>query len=275
MPVITLTSDYGTVDHRVASIKGKLLSLNEDVKMVDITHNILSYNLLQTAYIVRSSYKDFPKGSIHIISVDSFYHKDRKNLLFKIDGHYFITADNGLMTLIFFDLMPESVYEITLNNRFDDVVTFTSTDIFVPVAVHIYNGGVPEVIGRSISKVKELSFPNTFFKAKEKMIIGEVMYVDNFGNVISNITRKIFESTAANFKSYTIKFRNILLTRIYNQYTDIVTDWENEHDAHGKPAIIFNDNNLLELTIYKGSLHNGANSLFGMNIGEKIYIEFE
>jgi S-adenosylmethionine hydrolase len=78
MSVITLTSDYGLVDHRVASIKGKILSWSEDVKVVDITHNIMAYNLLQTAYIVRNAYKFFPEGSIHIISVDSFHHRSRK-----------------------------------------------------------------------------------------------------------------------------------------------------------------------------------------------------
>ena len=146
MPVITLTSDYGLVDHRVASIKGKILSWSEEVKVVDITHNIMAYNLLQTAYIVRNAYKFFPEGSIHIISVDSFHHKHRKNIIIKIDGHYFICADNGIISLMFFDIKPESIYEITLNNRFDDQVSFPSTDIFVPAAMHIYKGGLPEVI---------------------------------------------------------------------------------------------------------------------------------
>ena len=106
MPVITLTSDYGLVDHRVASIKGKILSWSEEVKVVDITHNIMAYNLLQTAYIVRNAYKFFPEGSIHIISVDSFHHKHRKNIIIKIDGHYFICADNGIISLMFFDIKP-------------------------------------------------------------------------------------------------------------------------------------------------------------------------
>lgn len=119
MPIITLTSDYGNLDHRVSAIKGSILQLNPDARIIDITHEIGAYNLIQTAYILRNAYAHFPKESVHIVSVDSFFHKDRKNLLVKMDGHYFITADNGLMSLTFFDQKPEAIYEITINNRFE------------------------------------------------------------------------------------------------------------------------------------------------------------
>jgi S-adenosylmethionine hydrolase len=275
MAVITLTSDYGLVDHRVASMKGKILSWSEEVKAVDITHDITPYNLLQTAYIVRNAYKFFPEGSIHIICVDSFYSKARKNILTKIDGHYFISADNGITSLMFFDIKPEAIYEITLNNRFDDKVVFPATDIFVPSAMHLYKGGLPEVIGRKIKTIKEVSFPRAIYNEAEKMIIGEVMYIDNFGNVVSNIGRKFFEKHASVSKNFTVKFRNIVLSKISDQYTDIVADWNREQESHGKSSVIFNDADLLEVTIYKGNLTNGASSLFGLSTGEKIFIEFE
>ncbi|WP_312818675.1 SAM hydrolase/SAM-dependent halogenase family protein [Kaistella carnis] len=275
MSVITFTSDYGLVDHRVASVKGKILTLNEQATIVDITHNIQAYNLLQTAYIVRNSYSYFPKGTVHIISVDSFYTKERKCILYKADGHYFIAADNGVLSLIFYDIKPEEVYEITLNNRFDDEVTFTSTDIFAPVAVHLQNGGLPEVIGRKFNTPKQLSFPRAVFNESEKIIIGEIMYIDNFGNVVSNITRKFLEKSGLGFQSFIVKFRNLALTRIYNQYTDLVQDWTIEHEFHGKAAAVFNDAGLLELTIYKGHRESGARTLFGLKVGESIYIEFQ
>lgn len=275
MAVITLTSDYGLVDHRVPSIKGKILSWSEEVKVVDITHNIAAYNLLQTAYIVRNAYKFFPEGSIHIVAVDSFYNKNRKNILAKIDGHYFICADNGITNLMFFDIKPEYIYEITLNNRFDDKVIFPATEIFVPAAMHLYKGGLPEVIGRKIKSIKDVSFPRAIYNENEKMIVGEVMYVDNFGNVVSNISRKFFDKYASVSEKYTVKFRNIVVSKILDQYTDIVTDWEREPESHGKSSVIFNDTDLLEITIYKGSVLNGASTLFGMSTGEKIYVEFE
>jgi len=274
MAIITFTSDYGLVDHRVASVKGKILSLNEEINIIDISHQIQAYNLLQTAYIVRNSYSFFPKGTVHIISVDSFFTKDRKAILYKANGHFFIAADNGLLSLIFFDIKPESVYEITLNNRFDDEVSFTSTDIFAPVAVHLHNGGLPEVIGRKFKSPKQLSFPRPVFNENEKMIMGEIMYIDNFGNVISNITRNFFEKNSVDYEGFLVKFRNLALTKIYNRYTDFVHDWSKEHEYHGKSAAIFNDEGLLELTIYKGNSLNGAKTLFGLKVGESIYVEF-
>ncbi|MCQ4034475.1 SAM hydrolase/SAM-dependent halogenase family protein [Kaistella montana] len=274
MSIITFTSDYGLVDHRVPSVKGKILSLNENVNIVDISHEIQAYNLLQTAYIVRNAYSFFPKGTVHIIAVDSFYTKDRKCILYKADGHYFIAADNGVLSLIFYDIKPEAVYEITFNNRFDDEVNFTSTDIFAPAAVHLKNGGLPEVIGRKYKHPKQLSFPRAVYNESEKMIIGEIMYIDNFGNVISNISKKFFEKNGVGYENFIVKFRNLALTRIYNQYTEFVNDWQNEHEYHGKSVAIFNDAGLLELTIYKGNSQNGAKTLFGMKVGESIYIEF-
>ena len=274
MSIITFTSDYGLVDHRVPSVKGKILSLNENVKIADISHEIQAYNLLQTAYIVRNAYSFFPKGTVHIIAVDSFYTKDRKCILYQADGHYFIAADNGVLSLIFYDIKPEAVYEITFNNRFDDEVNFTSTDIFAPAAVHLKNGGLPEVIGRKYKTPKQLSFPRPVFNESEKMIIGEIMYIDNFGNVISNISKKFFEKTGVGYENFIVKFRNLALSRIYNQYTEFISDWQNEHEYHGKSVAIFNDAGLLELTIYKGNSQNGAKTLFGMKVGESIYIEF-
>ncbi|AZB11169.1 hypothetical protein EG344_21205 [Chryseobacterium sp. G0162] len=274
MSIITLTSDFGNLDYRVAAVKGKILSLNPEVNIIDITHDIQAFNLIQTSYIVRNAYKYFPKGSIHILCVDSFYHKSRRNILYKADGSYFLAADNGLLSLIFFDIKPEAIYEITLNNRFDDIINFTSTDIFVPAAVHLANGGLPEVIGRKIDSVKQLMFPRAVYNESEGMIIGEVTYIDNFGNIISNINQDFFENISKGYNGFTIKFRNLSLSRIFSSHTEVVSDWERETEFHGQSAAIFNDSQLLELTIYKGSKKNGAKSLFGLNVGENIYIEF-
>lgn len=277
MAIITLTSDYGNVDHRVAAIKGSIMSLNSEIHIVDITHEIDAYNLKQAAYIVRNAYNYFPPESVHIVSVDSFYRKEVKNILYKANGHYFIAADNGILGLILYDIKPEAVYEITLNNRFDDKVNFTSTDIFVPAAVHLCNGGLPEVIGRPFDTPVEVKMPRAVHNPSENMIIGEVMYIDNFGNIVSNISRKFFEDTyiKTNAERYTIKFRNLILSTIHSQYTDFIPDWSREREFHGKSVAIFNDVGLLELSIYKGNRQNGARTLFGMNVGEKIYIEFE
>lgn len=273
MPVITLTSDYGLTDYRVAAIKGSILSLNENAVIADISHEIEAFNLLQTAYIVRNAYPYFPKNSVHILSVDCFYRKDVRSLVCKADGQYFVTSDNGLLSLILFDINPEAIYEITLN-RFDEQMKSATTDIFVPAAVHLANGGLPEVIGRKIDDPKEISFPRAVFSTAEEMIIGEVMYIDNFGNLVSNISKKFFMKNMKGYSSFVVKFRNLALTSIFNHHTEFVPDWSCEREYHGKSVAIFNEEGLLELSIYKGSRENGAKTLFGMNVGEKIYIEF-
>ena len=274
MPIITLTTDFGTTDGKVACIKGCILSMQPDASIVDISHDIEPYNLTQTGYIVKNAYSHFPKGSIHIISVDSFHHKDRKFLVCKADGHYFIMADNGLLSLILYDIKPESIHEITLNNRFDDVVNFTSTDIFVPVAVHLYKGGIPEIIGREIKQIKEITYPKPYFNENEKILIGEVVYIDHFGNAVSNISKEIFEQYFLAFKDFNVKFRGFSTKKIVKKYTDIIPDWEKESSFHGKELALFNEADLLEIAIYKGSKASGASALMGLNIGEKIYVEF-
>ena len=107
------------------------------------------------------------------------------------------------------------------------------------------------------------------------MIIGEVMYVDNFGNVVSNISKSFFENCGIGSEKFIIKFRNLALSRIYNRYTELVGNWQKEHEYHGKSAAIFNDAGLLELTIYKGNANSGAKTLFGLKVGENIFIEFQ
>jgi S-adenosylmethionine hydrolase len=97
--------------------------------------------------------------------------------------------------------------------------------------MHIYKGGLPEVIGRKIKTIKDISFPKAIYNEAEKMIVGEVMYIDNFGNVVSNISRKFFEKYAAINGEFTVKFRNIVLTKIMEQYTDVVTDWNRNRNS--------------------------------------------
>lgn len=275
MPVITLTSDYGLTDYRISAIKGKILSLNENINIVDISHEIQAYNLAQTSYIIRNAYEYFPDGTVHIIAVDSFFAKQRKAVLYKFSNQYFIAADNGLLSLVFFDRKPEAIYEITLNNRFDDVVNFPVTDIFVPAAAHLLNGGVPEVIGRKYNEPKQIKFPNPTMNPTGKMMVGEVLYVDHFGNLITNISKSFFEEKMINFKKFKIRARDITFHKIHTFYTDVVTDWERESESMGKEIAIFNEAGLLELSVYKGSKNNGANSLYGMNPRDSVYIEFE
>ncbi len=275
MSIISLTSDYGLTDYRVAAMKGCILAAKEDVKIVDISHQIEAYNLAHTAYLVKNTYRHFPKGSVHIIAVDSFYSKHRKSLLYKANEQYFIAADNGVLSLIFDDIKPEGIFEITMNNRFDDQVASTVTDIFIPIAIHLTNGGLPEVIGRKIKTVTHIKHLQPNFNSGEKMIVGNVLYIDHFGNVVTNISKTFFEKENLNFQNFKIIIRKVALSTIFNSYTEVVSNWENEQSFHGKAYALFNEAGYLEIAIYKGSKNNGAQTLLGLDYNEKIYIEFE
>ena len=273
MSIITLTTDLGTKDHKVASIKGSILSLEKNVPIVDITHHIEPHDIIQTAYIVRNSYSHFPKGSIHMIAVDCFYHKDRKFLVLEANGHYFIMPDNGLFSLIFPEIKPEKIYEISHNASDDDRI-FTPIDIFVPVAVHLYKGNDIKLIGKQIKSIKEVVFPKPNYNEAQKMIAGEIVYIDHFGNAVSNISKEIFEKYLSGNQNFTVKFRECSMKNIVKKHTDIITDWEKENFFLAKELALFNEADLLEIAMYKGSKTNGAAPLMGLNIGEKIYVEF-
>ena len=273
MSIITLTTDLGTKDHKIASIKGSILSLEKNVPIVDITHHIEPHDIIQTAYIVRNSYSHFPKGSIHMIAVDCFYHKDRKFLVLEANGHYFIMPDNGLFSLIFPEIKPEKIYEIS-HKASDDARIFTPIDIFVPVAVHLYKGNEAKLIGKQIKNIKEVVFPKPNYNEAQKMIAGEIVYIDHFGNAVSNISKEIFEKHLSENQNFTIKFRERSMKNIVKKYTDIITDWEKENLFLAKELALFNEADLLEIAMYKGSKTNGAAPLMGLNIGEKIYVEF-
>lgn len=273
MSVITLTSDFGNCDYRVPAIKGKIISGNPEALLIDITHEIPAYDLNETAYILRRCYRNFPKGSVHIVAVDCLFHPQRRNLIYSINEHYFLAADNGVMSLIHPDLAPENIYEITYNNRFDDVVDFVPTDIFVPTALHLIQGGLPEVVGRKIQDSVKLSYLRAV--VRDKFIIGEVTHIDCFGNLVTNISKNKFEEMQRVYPHYTVRFRNLSLSKIVKDYAEFIPDWNQEAAHHGKRAAVFNDAGYLELIIYKGSKNNGASKLFGMKVGERVFVEFQ
>ena len=272
MPVITLTSDFGNRDYRVAAIKGSLLSGEESVVITEITNEIRAHDLAQAAFILRRAYRSFPKGSVHIVAIDCLFHPEQKNLIYKVNDHYFITADNGFISLLHPDYALGEVYEITYNNRFDDIVRFTPVDIFVPAALHLLKGGIPEILGRKFSSPKRLTSHNAAYR--DKYISGQVVYVDGFGNVCSNILKEKFEEYERVYPQFTLQFRNYKINKVYHSLEDLITDWSHENDYHGRLLPHFNEEGYLELSIYKGSIRNGASNLLGLKEGENINIEF-
>ena len=279
MAIITLTSDFGTKDYFVSSVKGAILKELADVTIVDISHFVNPYDLSEAAYIIRNSYEEFPEGTIHIIGVNALSTPLQKPICALINGHYFICADNGILSLICQKNEPEEIYEITAYPEGIDSL-FPMKNCFVPVACHLARGGVQSLLGNKRTEMKQLNELKPIYR-DDKFIIGNVVYIDHFGNVVTNISREFFEETVQDRK-YKILLRQkdfsmTDITIIYNHYNEVVQDFSKEVQAFGRTLCLFNSADFLEVTLYKSNpvVSGGANQLMGLKKGDTITIEFE
>lgn len=276
MSIITLTSDFGIKDHSVGAVKGAILSEITDVIIIDITHQVSPFHIGEAAYIIKNAYHNFPKGSIHIIGVDSELTPENKHLALYLDGHYFICANNGIISLIAAEIKPEKVVEINIHNNIE--TNFTVLDVFVKVAAHIARGGTLEVIGKPCEKIKQLKEFTPTVNEKQNQIIGHVIYIDNFGNAITNISRKLFEQTGKG-RSFVISARQASFKKIYDTYSHAInfTIEKSKREADGKKMAVFNASNFLEIAIYKSNpqTFGGASSLLGLKYMNTVTINFE
>lgn len=273
MPIITLTTDFGNKDPFVASVKGKIYSELPQATVVDISHEIQPFDLAEGAYVIKNAYSDFPKGSIHIIGVDDLMTASERPIVALIDDHYFIGVNNGLISLIKQDIRPKELYEIKIPQTLTQTV-FTSRDVFVPVACHLARGGKLSVIGQKLQNFKELSTLHPIVK-DNKVIVGVIIYIDNYGNSITNISKNIFEQVGKK-RDFRIYHRNHEFTSVFENYNQIIKDPENEDASIGNSLALFNSANFLEIAIFKSNPNTSgsASTLFGMKKGSEIYVEF-
>lgn len=275
MPLITLTTDFGTKDHFVGTIKGAIYTEFIDAKIVDISHQISPFNITETSYILKNAYRNFPKGSIHIVGVDSELSVENKQIAIELDGHFFICSDNGIISMIASEIKPDKMVEITIHNTLAS--SFNVLDVFVKVACHIARGGTLDVIGKPIDQYKKLNEVNPLINDERNRISGCVIYIDNYGNVVSNITKKLFQEIGKG-RAFEVIARNYTFDKILEQYNEVVNfsiPLENRQDD-GKKLAIFNSAGYLEISIYKSNLKTvgGASSLLGLQYRDSITVKF-
>lgn len=275
MPIITLTSDFGLKDHSVAAVKGALMSELDHVNIVDISHEISPFNYTEAAYIIKNAYHYFPENSIHIIGVDSELTPENKHLAIYLDGHYFICADNGILSLIASEIKPDKIVEINIHDKFER--KYKILDIFISVAAHICRGGDLDVIGRTMNNMNELTHVKPIVNQAEDQIIGHIIYIDNFGNVVSNISQKLFKSVAKGREAL-ISARSTKFNKVYSSYSEAINFEipKENREMEGKKIALFNSSNFLELAIYKSNpLSVGcASSLFGLKYLDTLTVKF-
>ena len=275
MAIITLTTDFGEKDHFAGATKGAIYNELPDVKIVDISHSVSPFSIPEAAYIILNAYSSFPLGTIHIIGIDSEINEENKHIAVLLDGHYFICANNGIMSMICAEIAPEKIVEINIHDKIQS--SFPVLDVFVKVACHIARGGTLEVVGKIIEEIKPIKNIIPFINEDQSQIIGSIIYIDNYGNVITNIKRSFFE-TIQKGREYIISARNNKFKTIYTKYSDIVdfkTPPDKRHDE-GRGLVVYNSANYLEIAVYKSNPETvgSASTLMGLQLMDTITINF-
>ncbi|WP_196891479.1 SAM hydrolase/SAM-dependent halogenase family protein [Aureivirga marina] len=275
MSLITLTTDFGIKDHYVGALKGIIFKELPDANIVDISHHVSPFNITEAAYVLKNAYKHFPEGSVHMIGVDCEPNPENKHIALKLDGHFFVCPDNGVISMIVSDINPEQIVEINVP-QFQKNSNHMLAD-FVQVACHILRGGKLEVVGKPLENYKELTEFQPVVQKGNNQITGSVIYIDNYGNVVTNISKKLFKDIGKGRK-YEIVAKKYVFKKVYSKYSDIVdfTLPPDQRYKDGSRLAIFNSGNFLELAIYKSNLATvgGANSLLGLRYRDHIVVNF-
>jgi len=262
-PIITLTSDYGTKDYFISAIKAFIYNELESINVIDISHEIRPFHLGECAYVIRNSYHHFPKGTIHIIGIDAENKENRKNIIAKVDGHYFIGSDSGIFSLIFQNKKAELIFEINLPENFHS--TFPMKDIFAKAACMFLKGVKIDNIGQECEGFvsKKHALPTT---AKNKRTIhANIIYIDRFGNSITNISKTYFKTIREN-RNFSILIRSYEIKKICKNYSEV---------PEGSILALFNSAGFLEISINRlNTNEGGANTLLGIRQGDNIIIDF-
>lgn len=253
MALITFMSDFGSSDHYVASVKAGILRVNPGLQIVDISHQIEAHNIAHGAYVLRSVFRDFAKGTVHLATIGSLNNRGYRFLALKLEDHFFVGPDNGLFSLVS-EKEPSGISEITLPA--DRKSTFPARDILARAAALLASGKSLDDIGKFTAEYERLL--DRQVRATKKQITGNVIRVDHYGNLITNIQESVF-SALCEHHAYTINFARESLNHV-NLSFDGLED--------GDCYVIFNNFGLLEIGIYRGN----ASELLGLGYDSPVNI---
>lgn len=256
MAIVTLLTDSGEHDHYVAAIKAKILSTNPSIRIVDISHRIAPCDIGHAAFVLKSVFRDFPKGTTHLVAVDSVGKRDTTPIAMQLEDHFFVGADNGLFGLIT-EKQHQHIAELNTINPIQS--TFPEKEIFAAAAAKLASGVSLTDLGKPLSSFKRMI--DRQVKATKKQITGSVVRVDNYGNLITNIPREPFDILSKG-KVFTVQFGGEKFRRINASYFEV---------EEGDCFIVFNSLGLLEIGVNRGN----ASELFGIEYDGVVNIIFE
>jgi S-adenosylmethionine hydrolase len=263
MNIVTLTSDLGTKDYYVASVKAAALKLVPDLEWIDISHHVPPFDMAKAAFVLKNVWREFPAETIHIIGVDCDWRADTPYVIVEKDDQLFIGSDNGIFSLIFDGEEAESVHIISLDG--DEDLSFPTKSIFIGIAAQLANGKRPSDLGTPAESYKRRPSINPVIEHDN--IRGTVIYIDAYGNVITNITRSLFEEVVGD-KRFQIVLRrgDDDLSKISRAYNEV---------AAGEKLALFTSGGYLEIAINRGveGSGGGAAGLLGIRENDIIRVE--
>jgi S-adenosyl-L-methionine hydrolase (adenosine-forming) len=256
-PIITLTTDYGTNDHLVGTLKGVILKINPDANIVDITHNVAPYDLLDGALAIGSSYSYFPPRTIHVVVVDPGVGTDRRPLLVSGETQYFVAPDNGVLSLVYEREESILVRHANVEHYYLQPVskTFHGRDVFAPVAAWLAKGSQAATMGDEITDYKKFSMPRP--KTADGVVKGVVLRVDSFGNLVTNFRPEDLPAAALESGAVQLQVGAQTITRLVDTF------------AKGNPGEAFayiGSNGFVEIGVNKGSAAKSLNAGRGVAV---------
>ncbi len=260
--IITLTTDFGNKDPWVGAVKGVILSINPKAIIVDISHGISQQQIVEGSFVLSHAYPYYPKGTIHVAVVDPGVGTERRPVLIETERYFFIGPDNGLFTQVLIGENVKQVIELDNSDYFlpDVSATFHGRDIFAPTAAHLSLGVSPSEMGTTLEEPLTLELPSV--EISPDIIRGEVLYIDSFGNLISNIKDSdLSEMLGRGDIDIDVRWRTI--HGLVESYT------EGGHgERTGSAVALIGSSGFLEIAAFKD---NAAVAL-GVSVGERIDI---
>lgn len=271
MAIITLTTDFGTKDYFTAALKGAILKEYPSATIVDLSHDVAAYDIEEAAYLLGNAYPSFPKSTIHLIGVNTTIQSSDRYLVVEARNQFFIGADNGIFSILFHNIRVDGIHEIEIPS-IEDKPLFPEHDLFVRAAAHLARGGKPGMLGRSVEAYHQVGTERP--SVQNNQLKGRVIYIDRFGNAVTNITRNIFEE-ARNDRGFTIIVNQIGRIEI-KKISPVYIETQNTASA-GKEVALFNSAGHLEIAMLFGDpdKRGGAASLLGLKKNMEITVEFE
>lgn len=243
-PIITLTTDYGTNDHLVGTMKGVILKINPDVTIVDITHNVTAYDLLDGALAIGAAYSYFPPKTVHVVVVDPGVGTERRPLLVSAQNQYFVAPDNGVLSVIFEREDNVVVRHANVEHYYLSPLskTFHGRDVFAPVAAWLTKGWQTPSMGDEITDYKKFAMPKP--KKVDEGLKGVVLRVDAFGNLITNFRAEHLAANAHENGHFSLQIGTHAVKKLVDTFA---------RGATGEPIAYVGSSGYIEIGVNKGS----------------------